>query len=56
MNDIEVASKDNVTRVAKYDLFLRKFQYTKALDAVMVKMIMKKNPTITIGVMHELIR
>ena len=56
MNDIDVPSKDDVSRVSKYDMFLRKFQYTKALDAVLVKMIMKKNPGVTIGVMHELIR
>ena len=56
MNDIEVNSKDEVTRAPKYDMFLRKFQYTKALDAVLVKIIMKKKPAVTVGVMHELIR
>lgn len=54
--DIEVATKDETSRMPRYDMFLRKFQYSKALDTVLTRFIRKKKPAITVGVLHELIR
>lgn len=53
--DVQV-DKDQGYRMPRYDMFLRRFQYSKALDAVLVPYIRKKKPAITVGVMHELIR
>lgn len=41
---------------AKYDKWLRKYEYTKALDEVLVPFIVNKNPQITVALMKELIR
>lgn len=41
---------------AKHDLCLKKFQYSKALDQVMVNYIANKCPHITMGLLQELIR
>nr|SVE76999.1 EOG090X05X9 [Daphnia lumholtzi]SVE77597.1 EOG090X05X9 [Daphnia lumholtzi]SVE78225.1 EOG090X05X9 [Daphnia lumholtzi]SVE78854.1 EOG090X05X9 [Daphnia lumholtzi] len=54
--DVEVATKTDTNFVSRYDMFLRKFQYSKALDTVLTPYIRKKKPAITVGVMHELIR
>lgn len=56
VTDIEVPSGEITARVPRYDMFLRKFQYTKALDAVLVPYIRKKKPFITVGLLQELIR
>nr|SVE93611.1 EOG090X05X9 [Scapholeberis mucronata] len=54
--DAQIATKDETIRMPRYDMFLRKFQYSKALDTVMSKYIRKKKPAITVAVLHELIR
>ena len=54
--DIEVTNDEKSATLGKHDMFLRKFQYSKALDAVLIPYIRKKKPSITVGVMHELIR
>ncbi|XP_014244420.1 U3 small nucleolar RNA-associated protein 15 homolog [Cimex lectularius] len=41
---------------SKHDAFLRKFQYSKALDSVLVPFVVHKNPHITVSVFQELIR
>lgn len=41
---------------AKYDRFLRKYDYTNALNAVLVNYVTNKNPHVTVSVMQELIR
>ncbi|XP_014473334.1 PREDICTED: U3 small nucleolar RNA-associated protein 15 homolog [Dinoponera quadriceps] len=42
--------------LCKHDVYLRKFQYSKALDCVMIPFTVNKNPQITIALMQELIR
>lgn len=41
---------------AKYDTFLQKYEYVKALDTVMMPYVVNKNPHITVALMQELIR
>jgi len=52
--DIEVTGTQESNRVSKHDIFLRRFQWSKALDSVLVPYIRKKHPSITIGILHEL--
>ncbi|VEN49344.1 unnamed protein product [Callosobruchus maculatus] len=40
----------------KYDHHLRKFEYAKALDVVLLPYVANKNPQVTVSVMQELIR
>nr|CAH7759319.1 unnamed protein product [Callosobruchus chinensis] len=40
----------------KYDHHLRKFEYSKALDTVLLPYVANKNPQVTVSVMQELIR
>ncbi|XP_065571820.1 U3 small nucleolar RNA-associated protein 15 homolog [Artemia franciscana] len=40
----------------RYDLFLRKFQYSAALTEVLRHHIVKNMPNVTVSVIHELIR
>jgi U3 small nucleolar RNA-associated protein 15 len=42
--------------ISKHDICLRKFQYSKAMDCVLMSYITNKKPTITVGVFQELIR
>lgn len=41
---------------AKYDGYLRKFQYKKALDSVLAKYTVNKHPERTVALIQELIR
>lgn len=41
---------------AKYDKWLRKYEYTKALDEVMLPYVVNKKPHVTVALMQELIR
>lgn len=41
---------------AKYDKFLRKYDYTGALNVVLAPYVMNKNPHITVSLMQELTR
>ncbi|KAJ8952934.1 hypothetical protein NQ318_006551, partial [Aromia moschata] len=43
-------------RERKFDRHLRKFEFSKALDSVLVQYVANKNPHITVSVMQELIR
>ncbi|XP_034938948.1 U3 small nucleolar RNA-associated protein 15 homolog [Chelonus insularis] len=42
--------------MSKYDACLRKFQYSKALDCVMVTYVVNKLPHVTVAVLQELTR
>ncbi|XP_076623054.1 U3 small nucleolar RNA-associated protein 15 homolog [Colletes latitarsis] len=42
--------------MAKHDTYLRKFQYSKALDCVMANYVVNKTPHVTVALMQELIR
>ncbi|XP_053981815.1 U3 small nucleolar RNA-associated protein 15 homolog [Hylaeus volcanicus] len=42
--------------MSKHDTYLRKFQYSKALDCVMVSYVVNKTPHVTVALMQELIR
>ncbi|XP_011298736.1 U3 small nucleolar RNA-associated protein 15 homolog [Fopius arisanus] len=42
--------------MSKHDACLRKFQYSKALDCVMVNYIVNKTPHVTVALLQELIR
>ncbi|CAH1155239.1 unnamed protein product [Phaedon cochleariae] len=41
---------------AKYDHHLRKFEFSKALDSVLLPYVANKNPQITVSLMQELMR
>lgn len=41
---------------AKHDKWLRKYEYTKALDEVLTPYVMNKTPHVTVALMKELIR
>lgn len=41
---------------AKYDTCFRKFQFTKALDTVMIPYTINKNPTVVVSVLQELMK
>lgn len=41
---------------AKYNLCLRKFEYSKALDCVLLPRVINKTPSATVSVMHELMK
>lgn len=41
---------------AKYDRFLRKYEYSNALNAVLISYIVNKKPHVTVSIMQELIR
>nr|CAD7568464.1 unnamed protein product [Timema californicum] len=41
---------------AKHDAYFRKFQYTKALDSVLLPYVVNKTPHVTVSIMQELIR
>lgn len=40
----------------KHDAHLRKFEYSKALDSVMVSVIINRTPHVTVALFQELIR
>ena len=51
-----IVPAENKQLMGKYDTCLRKFQYSKALDCVMVSYVVNKMPNVTIALMQELIR
>ncbi|KAG5892648.1 hypothetical protein JTB14_025443 [Gonioctena quinquepunctata] len=53
--DTIVADQTN-EKETKYDHHLRKFEFSKALDSVLLPYVANKNPQITISVVQELIR
>ena len=46
----------NTQKMAKYDRMICKFEYSRALDAVMLSFIANKCTSISVGVLQELIR
>jgi U3 small nucleolar RNA-associated protein 15 len=52
----QVVERQRKSRLEKYDVCLRKFQYSKALDCAMDIRVRTKTPDVTMGVILELIR
>lgn len=52
----EVVKDEIKKKQSKHDVCLRKFQYSKALDMVLIPYVANNNPEITVGVIHELMR
>lgn len=52
----EVVAERKTEKQAKHDFCLRKFQYSKALDVVLLPYVVNKTPEVTVSVMHELMR
>ncbi|XP_045590796.1 U3 small nucleolar RNA-associated protein 15 homolog [Procambarus clarkii] len=56
MADDQVVTHTRREVMAKYDRMLCKFEYSRALDIVMSSYIAHKRPSISVGVLQELIR
>lgn len=52
----EVVEKFRKGKEEKHDMFLRQFEYSKALDSVLTRHCVRKAPQVTVSVMHELMR
>ena len=54
---IDVVVQEEMKEImSKHDACLRKFQYSKALDCVMMSYVINKAPHVTVALMQELIR
>ncbi|XP_076276846.1 U3 small nucleolar RNA-associated protein 15 homolog [Lasioglossum baleicum] len=51
-----VINEDMKEIMSKHDTYLRKFEYSKALDCVMMSYVVNKAPHVTVALMQELIR
>ncbi|XP_015602951.1 U3 small nucleolar RNA-associated protein 15 homolog [Cephus cinctus] len=51
-----VVQEESKEIIGKYDACLRKFEYSKALDCVMLPYVVKKTPHVTVALFQELIR
>lgn len=51
-----IVQEEKHEKEAKYDHHLRKFEYSKALDKVLLPYVMNKNPQTTVSVIQELMR
>lgn len=51
-----VVHEEKINLISKHDVCLRKFQYSKAVDCVLMSYITSKKPAVTVGVFQELIR
>ncbi|PNF28960.1 U3 small nucleolar RNA-associated protein 15-like protein [Cryptotermes secundus] len=51
-----VVCEEKMDLISKHDVCLRKFQYSKAVDCVLMSYITNKKPAVTVGVFQELIR
>ena len=51
-----VIQEDKKSKESRHDFFLRKFEYSKALDQVLKPYVMKKHPEYTYSVLRELKR
>lgn len=51
-----IVSELVIEKQSKYDMHLRKFQYSKALKVVLRPYICTKTPEITVALLHELVR
>jgi len=57
VQNADLVVKDNKSmKLARHDQYLRTFQHTKALDAVLSHFFTAKRPEVTISVIRELIR
>jgi len=57
VRSIDVVVHQEVKEVmSKHDACLRKFQYSKALDCVMMNYVVNKTPHVTVALTQELIR
>lgn len=45
-----------IEKQAKHDMYLRKFEYSKALDSVLQRYCVNKTPQVTVAIMQELMR
>jgi U3 small nucleolar RNA-associated protein 15 len=52
----EFVSTFKLDKEEKYDMLLRKFEYSKALDSVLSRYCVNKTPQVTVAVMQELMR
>ncbi|PSN49805.1 U3 small nucleolar RNA-associated protein 15 [Blattella germanica] len=48
--------EDKKELISKHDVCLRKFQYSRALDHVLIPYITNKTPAVTVGLFQELLR
>lgn len=53
---MEFVPEKETVKQSKHDYFLRKFQFSKALDVVLLPYTTNKTPEVTISVIHDLIR
>ncbi|XP_068215752.1 U3 small nucleolar RNA-associated protein 15 homolog [Palaemon carinicauda] len=51
-----VVNADERAALSEYDIHLRKYQYSKALDAVLLPYVCRVKPHVTVNVMRELIK
>lgn len=51
-----VVREEKMDLISKHDVCLRKFQYSKAVDCVLMSYITNKKPAVTVCVFQELIR
>ncbi|KAG0721193.1 U3 small nucleolar RNA-associated protein 15 [Chionoecetes opilio] len=56
LSDDHIVPSISTEKMAKYDRMICKFEYSRALDAVMVSFIANKCTSISVGVLQELIR
>lgn len=57
VRSIDVVVQQEVKEImSKHDTCLRKFQYSKALDCVMMSYVVNKTPHVTVALTQELIR
>ncbi|XP_047474375.1 U3 small nucleolar RNA-associated protein 15 homolog [Penaeus chinensis] len=54
--DEQIIRHEEKEQLSKYDVLLRKFKYSQALDTVLTSYVTSKTPNVTVGVLHELIR
>lgn len=52
----EIVPQQTTEKTSKHDVYVRKFQYSKALDVVMATYVCTKTPEITVSLFQELIR
>ncbi|GJQ81490.1 hypothetical protein Trydic_g14645 [Trypoxylus dichotomus] len=56
-SNVDVVVKDpQLEKQSKHDLYLKRFQYSKALDSVLITYVANKHPEVTVSVLQELIR
>ncbi|XP_042856793.1 U3 small nucleolar RNA-associated protein 15 homolog [Penaeus japonicus] len=54
--DEQIIKHEEKEQLSKYDVLLRKFKFSRALDSVLTSYVTNKTPNVTIGVLRELIR